>query len=72
MGACRLDIRWACNRLHFRAELRPAERSPQHRKLITLTAATLREEAWEREIGIAMDEWGAWHPEARAWGPGEL
>ena len=22
-------------------------------------------------IGIALDEWGVWHPEARAWGPGD-
>jgi alpha-N-arabinofuranosidase len=26
-----------------------------------------------RRLGIALDEWGVWHPEARAWGPrGEL
>src|SRR3712207_7070105 len=26
-----------------------------------------------RSIGIALDEWGVWHPEARPWGPrGEL
>jgi alpha-N-arabinofuranosidase len=23
-----------------------------------------------RRIGIALDEWGVWHPEARTWGPG--
>ena len=23
-----------------------------------------------RRIGIALDEWGVWHPEARPWGPG--
>ena len=23
-----------------------------------------------RRIGIALDEWGVWHPEAREWGPG--
>jgi len=23
-------------------------------------------------IGIALDEWGVWHPEARPWGPGEV
>ncbi len=23
-------------------------------------------------IGIALDEWGVWHPEARDWGPGDL
>jgi alpha-N-arabinofuranosidase len=24
----------------------------------------------KRPIGIALDEWGVWHPEARPWGPG--
>ncbi len=23
----------------------------------------------ERRIGVALDEWGVWHPEARPWGP---
>jgi alpha-N-arabinofuranosidase len=23
-----------------------------------------------RKLGIALDEWGVWHPEARPWGPG--
>jgi alpha-N-arabinofuranosidase len=23
-------------------------------------------------IGIALDEWGVWHPEARNWGPGDV
>jgi alpha-N-arabinofuranosidase len=23
----------------------------------------------KRQIGIALDEWGVWHPEAREWGP---
>ena len=35
------------------------------------TAKMLREEAGGRKIGIALDEWGVWHPEARPWGPGE-
>jgi len=26
----------------------------------------------KRFIGVALDEWGVWHPEARSWGPGEL
>ncbi len=26
----------------------------------------------KRRIGIALDEWGVWHPEARPWGPGEV
>ena len=25
-----------------------------------------------RPIGIALDEWGVWHPEARDWGPGDV
>lgn len=25
-----------------------------------------------RRIGIALDEWGVWHPEARTWGPGTV
>ena len=25
-----------------------------------------------RQIGIALDEWGVWHPEARPWGAGEI
>ena len=26
----------------------------------------------KHHIGIALDEWGVWHPEARNWGPGEI
>jgi alpha-L-arabinofuranosidase len=26
----------------------------------------------KHRIGIALDEWGVWHPEARPWGPGDL
>ncbi|MEO7911806.1 MAG: alpha-L-arabinofuranosidase C-terminal domain-containing protein, partial [Roseiflexaceae bacterium] len=26
----------------------------------------------KRPIGIALDEWGVWHPEARPWGPSEV
>jgi alpha-N-arabinofuranosidase len=25
-----------------------------------------------RRIGVALDEWGVWHPEARDWGPGKV
>ena len=25
-----------------------------------------------KSIGIALDEWGVWHPEARPWGPGDV
>lgn len=24
----------------------------------------------KKKVGIALDEWGVWHPEARTWGPG--
>jgi alpha-N-arabinofuranosidase len=46
--------------------------------LIERTATTLASAvaaaptAPARRIRIALDEWGAWHPEARAWGPGEV
>jgi alpha-N-arabinofuranosidase len=37
------------------------------------TIAILQEAtAGEGRIGIALDEWGVWHPEARPWGPGEV
>jgi alpha-N-arabinofuranosidase len=26
----------------------------------------------QRHIGIALDEWGVWHPECRTWGPGDV
>jgi alpha-N-arabinofuranosidase len=26
----------------------------------------------KHRIGIALDEWGVWHPEARSWGPGTV
>jgi alpha-L-arabinofuranosidase len=39
---------------------------------IARTATMLREEASGHQIGIALDEWGVWHPEAREWGPGTV
>lgn len=35
------------------------------------TAEYIRDAAGEntRKVGIALDEWGVWHPEARPWGP---
>lgn len=37
------------------------------------TAAIIAEATGgRRQIGIALDEWGVWHPEAREWGPGEV
>jgi alpha-N-arabinofuranosidase len=38
---------------------------------VARTAEIIRSEAPGRRIGIALDEWGVWHPEARTWGPGE-
>ncbi|MDQ3514191.1 MAG: alpha-N-arabinofuranosidase [Chloroflexota bacterium] len=36
---------------------------------IERTAAIVRDAAGDRHrIGIALDEWGVWHPEARPWG----
>ncbi len=26
----------------------------------------------QKKVGIALDEWGVWHPEARTWGPGPV
>lgn len=26
----------------------------------------------KKKVGIALDEWGVWHPEARTWGPGPV
>lgn len=26
----------------------------------------------KQRIGIALDEWGVWHPEARPWGSGDV
>lgn len=37
------------------------------------TTAILQEATGgKQQIGIALDEWGVWHPEARPWGPGEV
>lgn len=44
----------------------------QTEQFIERTAQMLHEEAPNRKIGIALDEWGVWHPEARPWGPGEV
>jgi alpha-N-arabinofuranosidase len=37
---------------------------------IVETRAILSEYAPAGRIGIALDEWGVWHPESRGWGPG--
>ncbi len=37
---------------------------------ITRTAAIVHDATGgKRRIGLALDEWGVWHPEARTWGP---
>ncbi len=38
---------------------------------ITETRGFLEEASnGRKKVGIALDEWGVWHPEARTWGPG--
>ena len=42
-------------------------------RLIERTALTIAAAAKPAHpIGIALDEWGVWHPEARDWGPGDV
>jgi alpha-N-arabinofuranosidase len=42
-------------------------------EFVRRTTAILQEATGgERQIRIALDEWGVWHPEARPWGPGEV
>ena len=42
-------------------------------RLIERTARTLATASKpSHPIGIALDEWGVWHPEARTWGPGKV
>jgi len=40
--------------------------------LISRTAQRIRELTGDNRIGVALDEWGVWHPEAREWGPGAV
>jgi alpha-N-arabinofuranosidase len=37
---------------------------------VVRTAALIEEITGDNRIGVALDEWGVWHPEARPWGPG--
>lgn len=40
---------------------------------ITETRGFLEEASnGRKKVGIALDEWGVWHPEARTWGPGPV
>ena len=42
-------------------------------EFVQRSAQILRETMGDKHrIGIALDEWGVWHPEARTWGPGEV
>jgi alpha-N-arabinofuranosidase len=39
---------------------------------IVETRAFLDDATGKKRVGIALDEWGVWHPEARTWGPGPV
>lgn len=39
---------------------------------VVRTATMIKELSGEQRIGVALDEWGVWHPEARPWGPGNV
>jgi alpha-L-arabinofuranosidase len=45
----------------------------QSEDFVKRTTAIIQEATGGKQrIGIALDEWGVWHPEARPWGPGEV
>ncbi|HLO98321.1 MAG TPA: alpha-L-arabinofuranosidase C-terminal domain-containing protein [Fimbriimonas sp.] len=49
------------------------EEAHRTEEFIIETRAFLDEATQGRhKIGIALDEWGVWHPEARTWGPGPV
>ena len=42
-------------------------------RFVQRTAAIVKDATGGKQrIGIALDEWGVWHPEAREWGPGDV
>ncbi|HEY3229559.1 MAG TPA: alpha-L-arabinofuranosidase C-terminal domain-containing protein, partial [Roseiflexaceae bacterium] len=42
-------------------------------QFVQRTAAIIQDTTGGKQrIGIALDEWGVWHPEARDWGPGDV
>ncbi len=42
-------------------------------QFVKRTAAIVQDaNGGKHPIGIALDEWGVWHPEARDWGPGNM
>ena len=48
-------------------------RPAQTEDFVKRTAAIIQDATGgKRPIGIALDEWGVWHPEARPWGPGDV
>ena len=49
------------------------DEADQTEDFITETRAFLEEATGgKKKVGIALDEWGVWHPEARTWGPGPI
>ena len=49
------------------------DEAEQTEDFITETRGFLEEATGgKRKVGIALDEWGVWHPEARTWGPGPI
>ncbi|AIE85070.1 alpha-N-arabinofuranosidase [Fimbriimonas ginsengisoli] len=53
----------------YYALLAEAERTEE---FIVETRAMIEDVSPKKRIGIALDEWGVWHPEARTWGPGPV
>lgn len=51
----------------YYALLAEAERTEE---FVVETRALIEDLKPKKRIGIALDEWGVWHPEARSWGPG--
>jgi alpha-N-arabinofuranosidase len=39
---------------------------------VTRTATLIKDLSGDQRIGVALDEWGVWHPEARPWGSGNV
>jgi alpha-N-arabinofuranosidase len=39
---------------------------------VARTATLINDLSGDQRIGVALDEWGVWHPEARPWGPGNV
>lgn len=39
---------------------------------VARTSTLIKDLSGDQRIGVALDEWGVWHPEARPWGPGNV